>query len=137
MVSSVAGDYRDVVCITPVVNITSGLLHKMFNQVLQVVHSVDLTVVATSMDNFSANRKFYAELWRQTAGKYSESTKRQTAALPALRRCLQLLEHLQYLPRKESLQLSSLLGSKIGKSSFKHIESVREYPSSLAMKIKD
>ena len=56
VVSSVAGDYRDVVCLTPVVNLTSGL------QVLQVVHSVGLTVVATSMDNFSANRKFYTEL---------------------------------------------------------------------------
>ena len=61
MVSSVAGDYRDVVCLTPVVNLTSGLLHKMFIQVLQVMHSVGLIVVATSMDNFSANRKFYTE----------------------------------------------------------------------------
>ena len=38
MVSSVAGDYRDVVCFTPVVNLTSGLLHKMFIQVPRVVH---------------------------------------------------------------------------------------------------
>ena len=61
MISLVAGDYQDV-CLTPVVNLTSGLMHKMFIKVLRVVHSVGLTVVATSMDNLSANRKFYAEL---------------------------------------------------------------------------
>ena len=62
MVSSVARDYRDVVCLTPVVDLTSALLHKMFIHVLGMVHSVGLTVVITSMDNFSANRKCYTEL---------------------------------------------------------------------------
>ena len=37
MVSSVARNYRDVVCLSAVVNLTSGLLHKMFIQVLRLV----------------------------------------------------------------------------------------------------
>ena len=61
MVFSVAGHFQDVICL-PVVNLTSGILHKNISEVVQRTHKAGLNVVALSMDNYSANRKFYIEL---------------------------------------------------------------------------
>ena len=62
MVSSVAGPFQDIVCLMPVVNLTSKTLHKYFDSVLQIATNAGLNVVGVSMDNYSANRKFYTEL---------------------------------------------------------------------------
>ena len=60
MVSSVAGPYQDVVCLVPVVNLTSKTLHKYFDSVLQIATNAGLNVVGVSMDNYSANKSFIA-----------------------------------------------------------------------------
>ena len=62
MVSSVAGRFQDVIMSSSRVNLTSAILHKNMSEVLQLTHKAGLNVVTLSMDNYSANRKFYTEL---------------------------------------------------------------------------
>ena len=54
--------YQHVVCLVPVVNLTSETLHKYFDSVLQIATNAGMNVFAVSMDNYSANRKFYTEV---------------------------------------------------------------------------
>ena len=135
MVSSVAGDYRDVVCFTPVVNLTSGLLHKMFIQVLRVVHSVGLTVVSTSMDNFSANRKFYTELCGGKLQARIPNSLDVRQPLFLLFNAVSIFKtiHNNFLV-KGAFNCPPFLWSKIGKPSFNHIE--RMYTMDLCKPLK-
>ena len=43
--------------------LSSKTLHKYFDSVLQITTNAGLNVVGVSMDNYSANRKFYTELY--------------------------------------------------------------------------
>ena len=62
MVSSVAGLFQNVICLLHV-NLISVILHKNITEILQLTRKAGLNVVALySMDNYSANRKFYTEL---------------------------------------------------------------------------
>jgi len=123
MVSSVASHYRDVVCLTPVVNLTSVVLHKMFLQVLQVLYSVGLTVVATSMDNFSANRKFYTEL---CGGVLKTSIPNPIDPKQPLFLLFDAVHNFKNIYNnfigKRAFNCPPFLGSKIGYPTFKHIE---------------
>jgi hypothetical protein len=142
MVSSVAGHYRDVVCLTPVVNLNSGVLHKMFPQVLRIVHSAGLTVVATSMDNFSANRKFYTEL---CGGELKTSIPNPLDARQPLFLLFDAVHNFKNIYNnflgKGAFNCPPFLGAKIGKPSFKHIERIYAMelgkPLKMAHKLKD
>lgn len=142
MVSSVAGRYQDVVCLTPVVNLNSGVLHKLFPQVLQVVHNAGLTVVATSMDNFSANRKFYSEL---CGGELKPSIPNPLDAQQPLFLLFDAVHNFKNIYNnfivRGTFNCPPFSGAKIGKPSFKHIEKVYTSelgkPLKMAHKLKD
>ena len=88
-----------------------------------MVHSIGLTVVATSMDNFSANRKFYTELCE---GKLQESIPNSLDVRQPLFLFFDAVHNFKNICNnflvKGAFNCPPLLGSKIGKSSFKHIE---------------
>lgn len=62
MISSLGGQYRDIVGISPLHRISASVIHEYFLKVMSLVHSVGFQVVAVSADNLSANRSFYRRL---------------------------------------------------------------------------
>ena len=114
----------------------------MFIQVLRVVHSVGLTVVATSMDNFFANRKFYTELY---GGKLQACIPNPLDVRQPLFLLFDAVHNFKTtynnLVAKGAFNSPLFLGSKIGKPSLKHIERMYTIelgkPLKMAHKLKD
>ena len=59
MIKSIAGKFRDVVSLTPTVTLNSTQMKQMFDLVVPALLKLQLKVIACSVDNFTANRKFY------------------------------------------------------------------------------
>ena len=62
MVKSLTSKYRDLVAMYPMSKLTAIKLNESFTQVLKLLHSVSFNVVAVSVDNAAANRKFFVDL---------------------------------------------------------------------------
>lgn len=62
MVKSFSSKYRDLVAMYPMSKLTSTKLNDSFKEVLRLLHSVSFNVVAVSVDNAAANRKFFVDL---------------------------------------------------------------------------
>ena len=125
MVSSVACQYRDVVCIMPVVNLTAAILHQVFQQVLQVTHTAGLTVIATSVDNYSANRKFYTQLCGGELKPSIPNPMDKTLPLFLLFDAVHNFKNIyNNFLRKRVFSCPPFLDQEVGKPSFNHIEKV-------------
>jgi len=62
MVKSAAGKYKDLVAMCPVAGgLTAAKLNDCYKDVMETVRKVGLTVVAISVDNAAANRKFFTD----------------------------------------------------------------------------
>jgi len=59
MVKSTAGKFRDIISLTPETNLNSSTINSAFKSIVPAIFEAGLTVVGISVDNFSANRKFY------------------------------------------------------------------------------
>ena len=64
MIRSVAGSYRDVVCMSPTHNINQEKIFKVWTDVIRHVTAIGFDVVATMTDGHSANMKFFSSLIR-------------------------------------------------------------------------
>lgn len=60
MVKSIKGNYRDVVSLFPIHNLTADKLKECYEKTMFTLRSVSLNVVGISVDNAAVNRKFYA-----------------------------------------------------------------------------
>ena len=63
MITSLASSYKDVVCMTPLTNISSQLIVREFWKVVRHVSSIGFNVVAAICDNHSANRKAFLDMF--------------------------------------------------------------------------
>ena len=61
MIKSVAGNYKDVVSITCMVNINADILHKVWLNVVKVVTELKFGITVTMTDGHSSNVKFFKE----------------------------------------------------------------------------
>ena len=61
MIKSVVGKYKDIVVIYSMSKLTAGKQHGCYLEVMQLLRSVGVNVVAISVDNASTNRKFFIE----------------------------------------------------------------------------
>lgn len=61
MVKSVAGDYKDIIGIYPISNLTAAKQFACYTDVSALLSSVNLNVVAISVDNAAVNRKFFID----------------------------------------------------------------------------
>ena len=64
MVKSLASKYRDLVAIYPRCKLTAAKQYECYKDVHAndaMLHNVDVTVVAISIDNATANRKFFVD----------------------------------------------------------------------------
>ena len=62
MVKSVAGKYKDLVAMCPVAGgLTAAKLNDCYTDVMETLRQIGLTVVAISVDNAAANRKFFTD----------------------------------------------------------------------------
>jgi len=59
MISSIAGDYRDIVSLFPVRKLNTDFLHEKFLSTMQFIHSIGFRVLIVCVDNYSVNRAFY------------------------------------------------------------------------------
>ena len=108
----------------------------------RVMHSVGLTVVDTSMDNFSADRKFYTEL---CAVKLQASIPNPLDVKQPLFLLFECVHNFKNIYNNFLVQgafnCPLFLGSKIGKPSVKHIEKMYTMelgkPLKMAHELKD
>jgi len=61
MVKSIVGKYKDLVGIYPVHKLTAKKQHQCYLEVMSLLRSVAMNVVAISVDNASTNRKFFID----------------------------------------------------------------------------
>lgn len=61
MVKSMASKYRDLVAIYPMCKLTAAKQFACYQEVHSMLRNVDLNVVAISVDNATANRKFFVD----------------------------------------------------------------------------
>lgn len=61
MIKSVAGPFRDTVALFPITSLDSKIMKTTTFQVLETLQSLGCRVTLLSLDNASANRKFYVE----------------------------------------------------------------------------
>ena len=59
MIKSVASKFAEVIALSPMVNLKSSDLEEITKLVIPTLHECGLQVVASSVDNYTANRKFY------------------------------------------------------------------------------
>ena len=62
MIKSLNSKYRDLVAMYPMAKLNATKLHESFKEVLHMLHSISFNVIAISVDNAAANRKFFVEL---------------------------------------------------------------------------
>jgi len=61
MVKSLTCTYKDIIAIFPICMLTADKLHECYEDVMVLLHAVQLRVVAVSVDNAATNRKFYVD----------------------------------------------------------------------------
>jgi hypothetical protein len=61
MVKSLVNKFKDVVAIYPMATLTAAKQHDCYTEVLTMLNTVGLYVVAISVDNATTNRKFFAD----------------------------------------------------------------------------
>ena len=59
MIKSLRGKYKDVISLTPVLNLNSSMINQVFQAVLPALMNLGLTPVAILADNHTSNRRFY------------------------------------------------------------------------------
>ena len=59
MFKSITSKYEDVVAMVPLTKMDSSILHKLFNDVMNVITTIGYDVVASLIDGHSSNVKFY------------------------------------------------------------------------------
>ena len=62
MVKSIAGAYHDIVAMFPVNNLDSSKLKSEFLKVMEALSTIGFEVLVISLDNATANRKFFEDL---------------------------------------------------------------------------
>ncbi len=62
MIKSVAGKFSDVVALFPIKKMDAKIIFDAFNKVLKLLCNVGFYVTVVSVDNATANRRFYAEI---------------------------------------------------------------------------
>lgn len=81
MVKSVAGRYRDMIAMLPLERLDAKVLATNFQWIVKALANLGFTVVAVSVDGYSANRRFYEE--ELCSGKNGTlSSKSSTSCLP-------------------------------------------------------
>ena len=68
MIKSVAGKYRDVVSMSPVVNINADKLSKIWHSVVKVITNIGFDSVLTMADGHRSNIRFYEYLSSSSEG---------------------------------------------------------------------
>ena len=61
MIKSVGGKFMDMVCLFPVDQLDSEILHSMWKNVLKEVTEIGFDVVSNTLDGHSINQKFYTK----------------------------------------------------------------------------
>jgi len=61
MTKSVAGHYTDIVAVYPMDRLSVSKQHKCYLDVMRLLHKTLVTIIAISVDNAAANRKFYID----------------------------------------------------------------------------
>ena len=61
MIKSVAGHYMDIVAVYPMDKLTASKQRECYLDVIRLLHKTPVTVIAISVDNAAANRKFYID----------------------------------------------------------------------------
>ena len=59
MVKSITSKYRDIIVMTPLVNINASIIFKIWDQVLEVVTEIGFDVAVTMTDGVSSNMSFF------------------------------------------------------------------------------
>ena len=59
MFKSITSKYEDVVAMVPLTKMDSSILHKLFNDVMNVITTIGYDVVASLIDGHPSNVKFY------------------------------------------------------------------------------
>ena len=59
MFKSITSKYEDVVAMVPLTKMDSSILHKLFNDVMNVITTIGYDVVVSLIDGHSSNVKFY------------------------------------------------------------------------------
>ena len=58
MIKSAAGGYKDIVSIYPVTKLTAEQLSECYEEVMILLNTIPINVVAISVDNAPVNRRF-------------------------------------------------------------------------------
>jgi len=61
MVKSICSPFCDVICLTPTVNITAKQIKDQHDSIIPALKECQLNVLATVLDNYAPNRKFFLE----------------------------------------------------------------------------
>jgi len=61
MVKSLVSKYKDIVAIYPMDKLTAAKQYACYNDVMVLLHGIDVNVVAISVDNAATNRKFFTD----------------------------------------------------------------------------
>lgn len=61
MVKSLSSQYKDIVAIYPIANLTSAVLNECYDEVIKLIQTVGFEIVCVSVDNATANRKFFID----------------------------------------------------------------------------
>ena len=59
MLKSITSKYRDIIIISPLVNINADIIFKVWDQVLDVVTEIGFDVAVTMTDGVSSNMSFF------------------------------------------------------------------------------
>ena len=72
MMKSIAGKYRDIVAMAPVVNINADKLHSLWTDVVNKVTKIGFDVAVTMTDGHSSNMNFFdKEILKKTADVFA------------------------------------------------------------------
>ena len=140
MLQSTCSAYKDMIALMPVKTLNSSILQTHFNQVLEAVTNIGIKVVGVSVDNFSANRKFYMDL---CGGELKPSIRHPLLEEEEIFLLFDATHNLKnwfnnHLSRK-TFSCPDFKGQKIGKPSMDHLHQLYELekgsPTKVAYKL--
>ncbi len=127
MISSVCGKYQDVLAMYPTSRLTSTDLMNYFSLIIPALHSIGFCAIGTSVDSYTANRKFYNELCQ---GKLQVSIPHPCDPTQLMFLIIDSVHNLKnvynnWLARRMFI-CPPFQGSEMGSPEFKHLEQLHE-----------
>ena len=136
MVLSIAGHYQDVVCLLPVVNLTSSTIHSNFTHVLEIANASGLNVTAVSMETYQQIIFFYLQLCGRKLKPSIENPVNKQQPLFLLFNAVHNFKNFDYnFLSKRHFNCPSFMNVNAEKPSFAHIERVNRMEISQLLKI--